>query len=54
LKISNEYKLTLFDIGSILFRPGFEEVPSEIEKLVMQANKTYILYKNSKNYFILL
>jgi hypothetical protein len=30
--------LTLYDIGRILFRPGYEEVPSKIELIVEKAN----------------
>jgi hypothetical protein len=32
----------------ILYRPGFDEVNSEIENLIIKANKKYYMYKTSK------
>lgn len=30
--------LTLYEIGMIIYRPGFEETPSELEQIVEKAD----------------
>jgi hypothetical protein len=35
----------------ILYRPGFDEVNSEIENLIIKANKKYYMYKTSKKQY---
>jgi len=48
LKLGAEYGLTLYDIGMILYKPGFdEETPAEVEKLIEKTEKICSLYKLS-------
>ena len=49
LKIGAEKGLTLFDIGMLLYKPGFdEEVDSKIEILIQKTEKICSLYTKSK------
>jgi hypothetical protein len=48
LKIGADMGLNLYDIGMILFRPGFEETESEIEILMEKTDKICSLYQRGK------
>jgi len=53
LKIGASYGLTLYDIGRIIYREGFEESPSVLETLVAKANKINNLFEaGNYNLFI--
>jgi hypothetical protein len=47
LKLGAAHGLTLFQIGMILYRPGFEETPSRVEMLLDETDKLYSLYEKS-------
>lgn len=48
LKLGAEYGLNLYDIGMILYKPGFnEETPADVEKLIEKTQKICSLYKLS-------
>jgi hypothetical protein len=47
LKTGAEHGLNLYQIGMILYRPGFEETPSHIENLIEKTDKLFSLYVKS-------
>lgn len=47
LKIGAMNGLTLHQIGKIMYRTGFDEKPSIVEKLVEKANEVNKLYERS-------
>lgn len=49
LKISINYGLTLYDIGMLIYRPEFDEVPSQLEIIVEKVNKITKLFRNGKS-----
>ena len=52
LKIGAENGLTLYQIGMLLYKPGFDEdVPSEVEKLIEKTDKLCSLYYTGKYFY---
>lgn len=49
LKEASKLDLTPYDIGMILYRPGFDDTPSVIEELCHKADQISDLYIRSKN-----
>ena len=48
LKIGAMSGLSLHQIGQLIYRPGFDEVPSPVEILIKKANKINNLFVKSK------
>jgi hypothetical protein len=42
------YDLTIYDVGMLLYRPGFEETPSVIEEICIKAHQLSEFYLLSK------
>jgi hypothetical protein len=43
LKIGARHGLTLYDIGKILYRPEYEDIPSKLEALIEKTSKIHAL-----------
>ena len=57
LQLGASYGLNLYEIGMLIYRPGFEEIPSVVERLCeksLQITKFYLSSKFNHIYFFIL